>query len=613
MNILDFIERGGKRRQVFADEQFSRQTIEGKLDNTILKITCDTLSEGDLIFMQNFIRIDGSAKKVKLTIPGKTLCNFDDELGLIIKDSEDLLVWIPIKPAVRVYDKNKRMLSEVPADYTIDESDGIQLTFSCKNEGIVEFPIIVTNNKQLEKEIQNKIVCEKRRYIVTDWFAASTINQYWEYMINGSFYDPRFKTRKFFTFERRFKCQQCAFAWYNLLDYLEKKSEKKIYELLKRQLSYSVMLDLDSEGKWRHGVFTDDMEIHTRFQSDGISLLLDYYRESKNKIFLEKAEQAAATIIGMIDQTDFGPWFIHDSLEEKEEGHEYYKDALRFNSFGKNPSNLFVLNTHVQNLSMIFELAKTTLDPKYEKLFEDSMVITKKVLYNKPAETVYKLVLKLYSYKKDLLSKTKTRICRRVIRRLKKHYPRLSLPTGFIDRDLDCSHLNEFYFLVNLKDLLLLYHQTGEKWILDEVKDGISIAKDKRFYENLRDMLKDVHMVTDIYVMYSPMDEKIDFEGFAQAAIWIYEKFDGISLESVSSDWIKSYYKCFTDVQIEKEKILPFIMGKKQNPILVLVNPTIERKQVYVEFVKDDKKIPVTVDSKEYSLIDISKKASIQR
>ena len=126
-------------------------------------------------------------------------------------------------------------------------------------------------------EISSLTDPERRLYRKSDWFYASRPLDIWKYLINGSLYDPRSKKG----IDKRFKCQQCAFAWWNYFSFLHQTTGKKVYSLLQDEIAYSVLLDLSTEGEWGHGFWSEEIETHARFHLDGIHLLISQYEKTE--------------------------------------------------------------------------------------------------------------------------------------------------------------------------------------------------------------------------------------------------------------------------------------------------------------------------------------------
>jgi hypothetical protein len=65
-------------------------------------------------------------------------------------------------------------------------------------------------------------------------------------------------------------------------------------------------------------------------------------------------------------------------------------------------------------------------------------------------------------------------VLHRALRRLKPRLPRLAMPNGYIERDLERTTLSDRYVPVNLKDLALLAHLTGCERLRPFVIRGLS-------------------------------------------------------------------------------------------------------------------------------------------
>ena len=324
---------------------------------------------------------------------------------------------------------------------------------------------------------------ERRLYRKSNWFYASRPLDIWKYLINGSVYDPR----SIKGIDKRFKCQQCAFAWWNYFNFLHQTTGKKIYGLLQDEVAYSILLDLSADGEWGHGFWSDEIETHARFHLDGIRLLLSQYEKTDNSKWLEAAERGMGFIFDhLMDRFDDGsPWFLHDTLENKTKRHRF-----RSTLFGKSPGNSLCINTHVQALTVLYRLGQVAPNSTvYTEHFAKGLVALRRVLDHQPGEFLYRIFAKVSAqyYRHaapDANSKTRIKNAakRQVLliayRRLKRLFPRLVFPEGFIDRDLTLSAASDHYHNTNMKDLLTLYQQTPDPWLCDYIKNGFRFSFD---------------------------------------------------------------------------------------------------------------------------------------
>ena len=342
---------------------------------------------------------------------------------------------------------------------------------------VIPYMIVKDPGRVFIAELSSPSDPERRLYRKSNWFFGAGPKDIWKYLINGSVYDPR----SIKGIDKRFKCQQCAFAWWNYLNFLHQDTGKRVYELLREEIAYTVLLDLSAEGEWGHGFWSDDIETHSRFHLDGIHLLICQYEKTSSPIWLEAAERAMAFVFNhLVDRFDDGsPWFLHDTLENKIQKHRF-----RSTLFGKSPGNSLCINTHVQALTVLHRLWQGTPDPTvYRDNFERGMAALRRVLDHQPATFLYRIFAKaLTSYYrhaaptgdryKRIRNAAKWQGIDMAYRWLKQFFPRLTLPGGFIDRDLTLSVASDHYHTLNLKDLLTLYRQRPEPWLRDYIKDG---------------------------------------------------------------------------------------------------------------------------------------------
>ncbi len=229
---------------------------------------------------------------------------------------------------------------------------------------------------------------ERRLYRKSSWFSASRPLDIWKYLINGSLYDPR----SIKGIDKRFKCQQCAFAWWNYFSFLYQTTGKKIYGLLQDEVAYSILLDLSASGEWGHGFWSDEIETHARFHLDGIHLLISQYEKTDNPIWLEAAERGMGFVFNhlMDSLDDDSPWFLHDTLEDKTKKHRF-----RSTLFGKSPGNSLCINTHVQALTVLYRLGQIAPNPRvYADNFAKGLAALRRVLDHQPGEVLYRILAK---------------------------------------------------------------------------------------------------------------------------------------------------------------------------------------------------------------------------
>jgi hypothetical protein len=387
---------------------------------------------------------------------------------------------------------------------------------------------------------------ERRLYRKSDWFYASRPLDIWKYLINGSVYDPR----SIKGIDKRFKCQQCAFAWWNYFNFLHQTTGKRIYGLLQDEVAYSILLDLSAEGEWGHGYWSDEIETHARFHLDGIHLLISQYEKTDDPLWLEAAERGMGFIFNhLTDRFDDGsPWFLHDTLEKKS------KHRVSSTLFGKSPGNSLCINTHAQALTVLYRLGQMAPNPTvYTDNFAKGLAALRRVLDHQPGEFLYRIFAKaLAQYYRHAAptanptTRIKNAAKRQAVviayRRLKRLFPRLVLPEGFIDRDLTLSAASDHYHNINVKDLLTLYQQRSDPWLRDYIKDAFGFgSRLVRTWGLDKAVLRSPYYFEfmDILHLYDRLVEPIPGEEIARMEETLQRGSGGYSLDYYASELVR--------------------------------------------------------------------------
>lgn len=350
---------------------------------------------------------------------------------------------------------------------------------------------------------------ERRTYRVSEWFDVSSVASIWNDLIDGDVYDPRPSA----TTGGRFRSQQLARAWWHYLNALGRSTGKGLYGLLRDEVAGSVLLDLDEEGGWYHGFWWEKMETHARFQLDGIDLLLSQHRTTGRNEWLDAARRGMDYVLEhLTDPLDDGLlWFLHDSMEDRQD------HRLRSRWLGRSPGNSLCLNTHLQALKVLYRLSQEEEDEHgHRTAYRHGRDALRRVLEHQPAGRVYGPLMrgileeKVPIPKRRVLRRARRRLMkplrRRLYWRLQERYPRLVHPNGFIDRDLSLSCASDRYHVTNLKDLLLLYELTGEKWLEVYIVGAMEFIRgylSRRGLENALGGSPYFIEVVDIMVLYS--------------------------------------------------------------------------------------------------------------
>lgn len=476
-----------------------------------------------------------------------------NEFGMLLTvqyEKRIYTVWLPAAGAKFHFDQSQRISapedSFLPCHWEV--SSGIQLhlflTGMPGERAIVPFMIIEDACEEFVGEITSLNSIERRVYRKTDWFYASKPSDIWTYLVNGSLYDPRGHK----DLKKRFKCQQCAFAWWSYFGFLFQETGKKLYDIIQNVIAYSVVLDLSPKGEWGHGFWTDEIETHARFHLDGIHLLISQYEKTGESLWIEAAERGMDFVSEhLMEQLDDGSlWFLHDTNEHMDK-HAHFQSVL----FGKSPGNSLCLNTHVQALTVVNRLSHVIpQNTRYAEWSEKGLRALQRVLEHQPAEALYKIFIVMWmkSRKKPrskvevVAHAVKVRSIRKVFWALRRQYPRLVYPGGWIDRDLTISCFSEEYQITNLKDFLTLYQQMPLSWLLPYIKNNFYFLRKFLLQFGLTNALESSPYYIefmDVLYMYDKYIEKLDHEEMQRAKEAICRQTGGYSVDYYASELVR--------------------------------------------------------------------------
>jgi hypothetical protein len=323
-------------------------------------------------------------------------------------------------------------------------------------------------------DLQNS---ELQEVVKSEWFRASSVADIWKYMIDGAIYDPRDTGRG------RFRCQQCALAWWSYLMALHLETSKHHYRTLARWIAWSVCVDLGDDGSWRHGSWKAKPEIHARFHWDGIRLLLAEHSVAPDESLLDAARRAGAFAEENLSEEleDDRLWFLNDSAEGA--------TRLRIGSpvLGRSPRNSLCLNTHVLALCVLHELADVTPgDHRYSRSYRRGMAGLEAVLAlrggNWATKALDRMLARILDWKVPQGARERAlrflfyRAADSLYWRVRERVPGLVFGNGYLDRDLGVTMLADEHHVVNLKDLLELYRLDRKPWLRRVIEDAAAFA-----------------------------------------------------------------------------------------------------------------------------------------
>jgi len=509
----------------------------------------------------SYLRIDSRdvAKKVRLfsaDIISHVSQGSDYDTILRVRHEQDIYtVWLPSKVDLFYFDRHNRVSSSQDSHLSYEWEFHPHLQLNVSETGLegaaVVVPYIVFQDPsgQFFEELSSLDAVERHLYRKSDWFFAERPADIWNYLIYGNIYDPRSHEQV----GKRFKCQQCAYAWWNYFDFLHKETGKKVYALMQDEVAFSVMLDMSAEGEWRHGFWSDTIETHSRFHLDGLHLLISQYEKTGQPMWLEAAERGMAFFLRhLTDFFDDGtPWFLHDTIENSNKSKPlHFKSTI----FGKTAGNSLCINTHVQALTVLHRLHVTAPDKRiYGDQFEAGARALRRVLNHQPAEQLYKpLIFWIFKVLVRIVvseSKWKKRMFfleRQIIKKIYwlicRHFPRIVQPGGFIERDLSLTMGADDYHVTNLKDLLTLYKQVPFTWLRPFIVDGIifvrNLVNDLTVINALEHSSYYIELI-DVLYLYDKFIERVPSEEMSSLEEKIFYQTGGLSLDYYASELVR--------------------------------------------------------------------------
>lgn len=375
-------------------------------------------------------------------------------------------LWIPTLPVARKINQNSQILSESTlALSSIEWSDTtVQLTLTASTDYSADLVILAFPSTFPTEELMIITAQENCGFFL--WGSHGCINNpgdLYRHLINGTVYDLRF------SWPHNKKCfsENEAHALYTTYSGLEKATGKTFYRFFQQQIVLSVIHRQANDGAWYHGMWTDETECHYRLHTSALHLLMDEFDRTACLQVKTALERGVAFIAKHHDQLDCGAWFLHDSLELNDTAiNSGPFQWISNRSLGKRPSNMLVLNTHLDTSIAINRYQALTGDQQYAQLIESALASTRRVLGLAPANWLYKplfwaIGLTMLPTEKARKLAAPVRAIKRIaadylIKKLpdiKARFPRLVMPNGYIDRELSLRTWALDYQTINLMDL----------------------------------------------------------------------------------------------------------------------------------------------------------------
>ncbi|MGP0591597.1 hypothetical protein ACTRXD_03535 [Nitrospira sp. T9] len=546
-----FFGKGHREERIFQSTDFSR--VKYYVDECCSKLVdIHKNHKLEIHFLQ--VSAEEGAGRITFSSSGRVLRVFSgNEFGILLKveyEKKLFTVWLPSASVKCHFDKFQRMSAPeepfLPWHWEVDT--GIQLHLFLLGmpgeQANVPYVLIEDENGEFIETIKSLNTVEQCLYRKSDWFFANKPSDIWKYLINGSIYDPRGHKGM----NKRYKCQQCAYTWWSYFGFLNRETGKKLYDVMQNVIAYSVLLDMSPKGEWGHGFWTDEMETHARFHLDGIHLLISQHEKTDESIWVEAAERGMTFVVGhLMEQLDDGNlWFLHDTTEFKDK-RIHFQSTL----FGKSSGNSLCINTHVQALTVLYRLRHVIpQNTIYAEMLEKGVNSLKRVLEHQPADALYKIFLFMWmKLRKKSRSKAEivmhavlTRGVKKALWAVRRQFPRLAYPGGWIDRDLTISCFSENYQVTNLKDFLTLYQQMRLTWLVPYIKNNFVVLRKFLLRLGLTNALDSSPYYIefmDVLYMYDRSIEKIDPEEIKEAQKTIFRETGGYSVDCSASELVR--------------------------------------------------------------------------
>lgn len=395
-------------------------------------------------------------------------------------DSELPLYWIPQIPVIRSLDPQQRILAEQNAQLLAISADSNMLSTSIAVLAgqLLDLTLWRFNSDVAawSSELDDLLPIETQGYFT--YASHSTYSRpadLYRHLIHGFVYETAW------AWPRRKKiCDELdAYALYLICAGLRLTSGKLIYRLFMRQLTASVIARQKPDGGWRHGEWTELMEEHFRLSCGGLHLLAAAAEEEGAPALNEALRRGAAHLAYQTDQIDSGSWLLHDSLERSESDLSQGPFTwVSSRALGKSPSNMLVLNTHLDGAIALDRARQVLEEVTHNDLIASAQKASRAVLTARPAEWLYNMIyravaLTLLPEEQARALPAPVRMIKRLtwkylypqLNRIKTALPRFVMPNGFIERDLALGSFSHAYQSVNIWDLARFRHRFGGDYL----------------------------------------------------------------------------------------------------------------------------------------------------
>ena len=377
--------------------------------------------------------------------------------------------WIPVSPVHRSLDNDGHILSEVPIQIIGLSVTPTGLSITLKAVPSMQLDLAIwrfaARACDLVRELAEPLRIELQPVFL--WSSHTTYAQpsdFYRHLIFGHVYENHAVWPKYW----RVCSELDAYALYVTLSGLMRSTRKRLYSLLRTQIVFSVIARQAEDGGWYHGEWTEEMESHFRLHAGAMHMLASYFEETGDLVVQRALEKAAAFAAAKTDHIKYGTWYLHDSLEASAETLKRYPfRSKQSRVLDKSPTNLLVLNTHLDTNIAMERYRRVTGDARYDTLIASARAATNSVISLRPAESLYRLLywaigLTFLPASRASALPLALRAIKRIawkyliprLPHIKAMFPRLVMPGGYIERELTMFAFSVRYLPVNLMDLV---------------------------------------------------------------------------------------------------------------------------------------------------------------
>jgi hypothetical protein len=449
-----------------------------------------------------FIRAESSS--ISLILPGQYSVKVASAGGWFFSqvDTQQPVYWLPQLPLRRSVDSDGHITTEQLATIGGFSTDPSSIALVIGEEaGVLDCVVWRLSNAQLIEELGALQPIERQPWYL--WGSHTTYARpadLYRHLIHGHIYENRVSWPYYW----KICSENDAHALYVTLTGLYRATGKRLYDLLRTQVVLSVVDRLGEDGAFRHGEWSKDMESHYRLHASGMHLLMDYLAERQDPVVAAALEKAAAFLASRPDQTTLGAWFLHDDLEQSTEGMAKSPFSWKPSRvLGKSPSNMLVLNTHLDTLVGLDRFQQQAGKTTYANLIKSAVGAARGILAQRPAEHLYKLVTKiLYLTFLPKVQAERLPVHLRVLKRfgwkwlaprlhlIRTAFPRLVMPGGYIDRDLSIKGVADAYQSINLMDLLRFVRRFPQQEVDTLLHDSLAFTRNHGLLDLWREQPK---------------------------------------------------------------------------------------------------------------------------